>query len=236
MTVTVGDSHQVVAPGSVSSRRAGARPRAGGRGGARATRRARGTATGARTIASASATTPSQTSTFSASSSVRSSREGTGTAPRRHGVTTVSWIVAIRASALVDRRCRGAPAGAPRGAVCAPRLQYGARLGVERLGLESRAMRAIWARSEARATLERVEVLLEVVDRHLLRRRCGRERRARRSPAAPSRRGRARSATRCPRRRSRRDALTTWPPRRAGEVERVLGRARDGVRRRAPRP
>ena len=48
--------------------------------------------------------TPSHASTFNASSIVRSSRlcEGEAAAPNAPGVTIVSWIVDIRASASVD--------------------------------------------------------------------------------------------------------------------------------------
>ncbi len=59
-------------------------------------------ANGARTMSMPRAMTPSQARTLSASSMVRSMRDGGATAPVAPGVTTVTWIVDMRASAFVE--------------------------------------------------------------------------------------------------------------------------------------
>ena len=184
--------------------RAAARPRAGGRGAVRARRRARRARTARATIAIAGRSTPSQTRTFSASSSVRSSRDGAGTAPSAPGVTTRE--LDRRHPRLGIRRSE-----IPRGAAqLAPeRLQRAPRAGPRsrRRATRSRAaptMRAICARTDRSRRSSASSVCLQVVDRAPAARRSAERRELDDRVLHLRRREHARSARRCPPRRSRR--------------------------------
>ena len=105
-----------------------------------------------------SAMTPSQARTFSASSIVRSMRDGGATAPKAPGVTTVSWIVDIRASASSTEMPVRSSASSPR-SVCRRARSTASVCGVERLGLEPRADAGDLGPDGRLAALELVEGL-----------------------------------------------------------------------------
>ena len=115
-----------------------------------------------------SAMTPSQARTPSASSIVRSMRDGGATAPDAPRVTTASWIVDMRASASVEempcRSARSSPRRMPRRAA-----EHCLGLGVERLGVEPRTDPRDLTQHACLAMRQLVEILLEIVDRDLLR-------------------------------------------------------------------
>ena len=83
-------------------------------------------------------------------------------------MTTASWIVDMRASASVEEMPSRSARSSPR-RIAEPGTEHCLGLGVERLGLEPRTDPRDLGQHAGLAMRQLVEVLLEIVDRDLLR-------------------------------------------------------------------